>query len=78
MLDRLEDGQPKNPGCASAWKTPAPRLTQAYETVNVDPQHFLLQLRIAYGLPISTFAAFSPFPLEQLDYVALDVIRSAA
>src|SRR5258708_12347143 len=27
----------------------------AYETVKVDPSRFLLQLRAAYGLPVSTF-----------------------
>ena len=30
-------------------------LTQAYETVKVDPQNFLLRLRTGYGLPISTY-----------------------
>jgi hypothetical protein len=51
-------------------------LTQAYETVKLDPQRFLLQLRTGYGLPISTFeGAFSVSP-EQLDLVAVDVIRS--
>ena len=30
-------------------------LTRAYETVRVDPEHFLFQLRAAYGLPIVTF-----------------------
>jgi hypothetical protein len=33
-----------------------PSLYQgAYETVKVDPEKFLLQLRTAYGLPVSTF-----------------------
>jgi hypothetical protein len=51
-------------------------LTRAYETVKVDPQNFLLQLRTAYGLPISTYdGVFSVSP-EQLDAVAIDVIRS--
>jgi hypothetical protein len=46
-------------------------LTQAYETVKVDPQKFLLQLRIGYGLPISTYdGVFSVSP-EQLDLVAV-------
>src|ERR1035441_1095948 len=30
-------------------------LTRAYETVRVDPERFLFQLRAAYGLPIVTY-----------------------
>ncbi len=51
-------------------------LTQAYETVKVDPQNFLLQLRTGYGLPISTYEGVFSIPEEQLDLVAVDVIRS--
>lgn len=51
-------------------------LTQAYETVKVDPQKFLLQLRTGYGLPISTYEGVFSIPQEQLDLVAVDVIRS--
>ena len=51
-------------------------LTQAYETVKVDPQNFLLQLRTAYGLPISTYEGVFSVSQEQLDLVAIDVIRS--
>ena len=52
-------------------------LTQAYETVKVDPQHFLLQLRTGYGLPISTFDGVFSVPEEQLNLIAVDVIRSS-
>jgi EcsC protein family len=51
-------------------------FTQAYETVKVDPQNFLLQLRTAYGLPISTYDGVFSVPAEHLDSVALDVVRS--
>ena len=51
-------------------------LTRAYETVKVDPQNFLLQLRTAYGLPISTYDGVFSVSQEQLDLVAVDVIRS--
>jgi hypothetical protein len=51
-------------------------LTQAYETVKVDPQKFLFQLRTAYGLPISTYDGVFSVPEAQLDAVAMDVIRS--
>ena len=51
-------------------------LTQAYETVRVDPQRFLLQLRTGYGLPISTYDGVFSVSEEQLDLVAIDVVRS--
>ncbi len=51
-------------------------LTQAYETVKVDPRNFLLQLRTGYGLPISTYDGVFSVSEEQLDLVAVDVIRS--
>ena len=30
-------------------------FTQAYETVKVDPQNYLLHLQVAHDLPITTF-----------------------
>ena len=51
-------------------------FTQAYETVKVDPNNFLLQLRTAYGLPISTYQGVFSVSEEQLDAVAEDIIRA--
>ncbi len=51
-------------------------LTEAYETVKVDPQNFLLHLRTGYGLPISTYQGVFSVSQEQLDLVAIDVVRS--
>src|SRR5215467_10447431 len=52
-------------------------LTRAYETVKVDPARFLLQLRAAYGLPISSFRGVYSVELGYLDEVANSVIRSS-
>ena len=52
-------------------------LTRAYETVKVDPPRFLLQLRAAYGLPISSFRGVYSVELGYLDEVANSVIRSS-
>ena len=49
-------------------------LTRAYQTVRVDPDRFLLQLRIAHGLPIAGFRGVYTLPVEQLDGVATAVI----
>ena len=49
----------------------------AYETVKVDPSRFLLQLRVAYGLPVSTFHGVYTLDPVMLDDVAVQVIRGA-
>src|SRR6266536_2669816 len=51
-------------------------LTRAYETVRVDPARFLMQLRIAYGLPVASFRGVYTLEVERLDEVAGSVIRS--
>jgi EcsC protein family len=51
-------------------------LTHAYETVRVDPARFLLQLRVAYRLPISSFHGVYTLEMDRLDDVAESVIRS--
>jgi hypothetical protein len=51
-------------------------LTRAYETVRVDPSRFLMQLRIAYGLPVASFRGVYTLEMERLDDVAESVIRS--
>jgi len=51
-------------------------LSQAYETVRVDPERFLLQLRTAYGLPIATVRGVYSVEISRLDDVAESVIRS--
>jgi uncharacterized protein (DUF697 family) len=50
---------------------------RAYETVKVDPDNFRLQLRTGYGLPISTFDGVFSVPVEQLDDIALNIIRAS-
>jgi EcsC family protein len=52
-------------------------LTRAYQTVRVDPDRFLLQLRSAHGLPIAGFRGVYTVPVEQLDGVATSVIRAS-
>jgi uncharacterized protein (DUF697 family) len=52
-------------------------FTRAYETVKVDPDNFRLQLRAGYGLPISTYDGVFSVPVEQLDAVAIDIIRAS-
>jgi uncharacterized protein (DUF697 family) len=51
-------------------------LQHAYETVKVDPAKFLLQMRVAYGLPISNFQGVYSLEVAQLDALAHRVIHS--
>ena len=48
---------------------------RAYKTVRVDPSTFLLQLRSAYGLPVTTFEGLYSLDVRVLDQVAEKVIR---
>lgn len=48
---------------------------RAYQTVKVDPGKFLLQLRTAYGLPISSFQGLCSVEVGLLDDVAGRIIE---
>lgn len=50
-------------------------FSRAYETVRVDPGHFLLQLQAAYGLPITNFHGVYSVEIGTLDDVADNIIR---
>jgi hypothetical protein len=52
-------------------------FTRAYETVRVEPSKYLLQLRAAHGLPISTFQGVFSLDPGLLDDVARGTIRGA-
>jgi hypothetical protein len=52
-------------------------LTHAYDTVKVNPEKFLIQLRAAYSLPITSFQGSYTVELGYLDEVAASVIRSS-
>lgn len=51
-------------------------LTRAYETVRVDPDKFLLQLRIAYRVPVSGYHGMYSLDVRELDVVSDSIIRS--
>jgi uncharacterized protein (DUF697 family) len=50
-------------------------LTRTYDTIKVNPDRFLMQLRAAHGLPLATFHGVYTLPVERLDEVADSVIR---
>lgn len=51
-------------------------LTRAYDTIRVDPARFLLQLRMAYGLPITTYRGVYSVDISALERVSESVVRS--
>jgi EcsC protein family len=51
-------------------------LTRAYSTVQVNPEKFLLQLRLGYRMPISGYHGIYSLPMGEIDSVADSVIRS--
>lgn len=52
-------------------------LTHAYETVKVNPDKFLIQLRAAYDLPITSFKSMHALEMGRLDEVANSIVRSS-
>jgi hypothetical protein len=50
-------------------------LAHAYNTIRVEPDRFLMELRVAHGLPLATFHGVYTLPIERLDDVATSVIR---
>jgi hypothetical protein len=51
-------------------------LTRTYHTVQVDPQKFLLQLRLAYRMPISGYHGVFSLNVGEVDNVAESIVRS--
>src|SRR5215469_3017951 len=51
-------------------------LTRTYSRVQVDPAKFLLQLRVAYRVPISGYHGVFSLDIGELDVVADSIIRS--
>ena len=50
-------------------------FSRAYSTVRVDPDKFLLQLRVAYRLPISRYHGVYSLEVAELDVVADSIVR---
>src|SRR6476646_6752280 len=52
-------------------------LWRAYKTVRVDPNRFLMELRAAHGLPVSSFQGMYSVEPPVLDTVAENIIHSS-
>lgn len=72
----MADSEPKSWLQGRVEKALVKGLTRAYSTVQVDPQKFLIQLRTAYRMPVSTYQGVYSLEVDEIDGVADDVIRS--
>ena len=52
-------------------------LMRAYKTVRVEPDRFLIELRAAYGLPVSSFQGMYSVEPPVLDTIAEQIIHSS-
>jgi len=52
-------------------------LSHAYDTVKVSPDKFLIQLRAAYDLPVTSFHGVYTVEIGQLDEIAESLVRSS-
>jgi hypothetical protein len=52
-------------------------LMRAYKTVRVEPDRFLIELRAAYGVPVSSFHGMYSLEVSVLDGIAQNIIRGA-
>lgn len=52
-------------------------LTHAYEKVRVNPDDFLMHLRMVHGLPIASYEGLFTVPMGELDSVAWQTVRGA-
>ena len=51
-------------------------LKKAYATIRVEPTEYLMQLRMAHGLPVQSYEGMFSTPVEQLDAIAQQTIRA--
>jgi uncharacterized protein (DUF697 family) len=58
----------------SALKT---ALSRAYETVRVHPEEYLMHLRAAHGVPVSSYEGMFSLPVAELDAIAMQTVRGA-
>ncbi len=52
-------------------------LARAYETVRVEPEEYLMHLRMAHGVPVSSYDGLFTVPVAELDSIAEQTVRGA-
>jgi hypothetical protein len=52
-------------------------LSRAYETVRVHPDEYLMHLRAAHALPVSSYEGLFSLPVAELDSIARQTVRGS-
>jgi hypothetical protein len=52
-------------------------LTRAYKTVQVHPEEYLMELRMAHGVPVVSYEGLFSVPVAELDLIAEQTVRGA-
>jgi uncharacterized protein (DUF697 family) len=52
-------------------------LARAYESVRVQPEEYLMHLRMAHGVPVSSYEGLFTVPVAELDSIAEQTVRGA-
>ncbi len=52
-------------------------LARAYESVRVEPEPYLMHLRMVHGVPASSYEGFFTLPVAELDSIAEQTVRGA-
>ncbi len=52
-------------------------LARAYESVRVEPEKYLMHLRMAHGVPASSYEGLFTVPVAELDSIAGQTVRGA-
>jgi len=58
-------------------KTFQSALARAYETIRVQPDEYLMHLRMAHGVPASSYEGLFSVPVAELDSIARQTVRGA-
>ncbi len=53
-------------------------FTRAYDTIRVDQDDYLLQLRSAHGLPVQSYEGLFTLPMDNLDEIARQTVRAGS
>jgi len=73
----MPDAEPKSLTRRALEAAVRKAFTRAYKTIQVDPEKYLQQLRMAYDIPAITYNGVFGIELHTLDHIAEETIRSS-
>jgi uncharacterized protein (DUF697 family) len=74
----MADPQTKNSWLARRLETVLKStLARAYDSVRVEPEEYLMHLRMAHGVPVQTYEGLFSVPVAELDSIAQQTVSGA-